>query len=163
MFGEHRFNREVRWDEVIRRICATKKTSKLHTLLKGESGGQGIYSINRSCWMVGSWEVQIQIEKSFIDWQLGTQACAHLGQFQHLKLGPKSQVALSCPQQSQETSPTLSGDKISFDILHRKCHCSVTRRARSWLFPVYVSQGGVSSWFLLKATFQTGNCYNWAL
>ena len=41
----------------------------------------------------------------------GTQACAHPGQFQRLKLGPKSQVVLSCPQQSLETSPILSGDK----------------------------------------------------
>ena len=41
----------------------------------------------------------------------GTQACAHPGQFQRLKLGPKSQVVLSCPQQSLETFPILSGDK----------------------------------------------------
>ena len=34
-----------------------------------------------------------------------------------------------------------------------KCHYFVTRRARSWLFPVYVSQGGVSVWFHSKATF----------
>ena len=55
-----------------------------------------------------------QREKSFTDCHLDTQACAHLGQFQHLKLGPKSQVALSCLQPSLETFPTLSGDKIAF-------------------------------------------------
>lgn len=47
MFGEHRFNREVS-------SKMNLAVDKSKTRLKGESGGQGIYSINRPHRVVGS-------------------------------------------------------------------------------------------------------------
>ena len=42
MFGEHRFNREVRGESY------TNERNRQNTNIEGESGGERIYSVNRS-------------------------------------------------------------------------------------------------------------------
>ena len=152
MFGEHRFNREVRVE------FYTNERNRQNTNIEGESGGERIYSVNRSGWVGSSGKVDKSSKTSpkkekYIHWNPGTQVCAHRDQFLRQKLDQKNQAALWCPLQSLETSPTLSGDEIVMHCLGLFFHSKEsifnlfwhTRRARSWLFPVYVSQGGVSS------------------